>query len=131
MEQTEFDKNIEGFAKIYSAAETIAEEYVSVFCGDREYLDHFEIDYDGFFGTIEIHTSESYCGCCPSEHNTHSIPLSSIVDSEWIKAEKIKREEAKAKKKQAEIDRKARQKEKAEKDRYESYLAMKKEYENK
>lgn len=138
-----FEQYMEGYVKIHDAAEQLAESYVSNFgSGGREYVSGFEIEYDGFFGTLQIESEESHCGCCGPDYNSYNIPLAYIFDENWIETEKNSRAEKK-KKLNAERAAKAviRKKEKAIKDaakkkrleaeRYQEFLDMKKEYESK
>lgn len=138
-----FEQYIEGYVKIHDAVEQLADDFVKNF-GDsgREYVSSFEIDYDGFFGNIQLDTEASYCSCCGPDYNSYNIPLAYVFDKDWIKTEKASRA-AKAKKlneeraakavirKKEKAVRDAEKKKKLEAERYQEFLKMKKEYESK
>lgn len=137
-----FEQHIEGYVKIHDAVEQLANDFVNNFGSSREYVSSFEIEYDGFFGTILIDTEASNCGCCGPDYGSYSIPLAYIFDSDWVKTETDKRAEQKRKLKEeqaakAAIQKKekaiqdAERKKKLEAERYQDFLKMKEEYESK
>lgn len=137
-----FEQHIAGYVKIHDAVEQLADDFVKNFGSSREYVSSFEVEYDGFFGTIQINTEASHCGCCGPDYESYSIPLAYIFDSDWVKTEKNKRaerirklEEERAAKaiiqKKEKAIKDAEKKKQLEAERYQEFLKMKKEYESK
>jgi len=137
-----FEQHIEGYVKIHDAVEQLADDFVKNFGSSREYVSSFEVEYDGFFGTIQINTEASHCGCCGPDYESYNIPLAYIFDSDWVKTEKDKRaermrklEEERAAKavirKKEKVIKDAEKKKQLEAERYQEFLKMKKEYEAK
>lgn len=139
-----FEQDMESYMRVHGAVEQLAESYVSNFGeGGREYVDEFEIEYDGVFGTILLSTEVStHCGCCGPDYNSYTIPLAYLFDKDWIETEKNSRsakalwekEQRAAKaviRKREKAVQDAEKKKKLEAERYADFLKMKEEYKDK
>ena len=127
MSTKEYIAALGGYNLIEKQARQLAEDYVSEF--GYGYIESVEVEADEITGEIEVTTYYSNCGCCGPDYEYYTIPINYLWDEDWKKKETAKRDTEKA------AAAKRRAKEKAEKEkkhkaaRYQSYLAMKEEYE--
>ncbi len=127
MTEAEYHAAVGGYHFLEKAAEDLAETYVDKF-GD--YCSVNSVHLDEIDGDITIEAQYTHCSGCGTDYYSYEIPTSYLYDPNWIEKEQAKRDEAAKKVEEAKAEKAAlRKKELAEK-RYQSYLEMKKEYED-
>ena len=136
MSKEQFFAAHEGYGFISKALEQFGEEFVKNFCDRRTSLksvDYFvdEDDEDGSTGTIDLVTSTYMCGCCyPDERDYYTFPLHYLWDENWVGREYDKREADRIERERKEAEEDARMEREHQEKRYQTYLAMKEEFEN-
>lgn len=127
MSTKEYIAALGGYNLIEKQARQLAEDYVSEF--GYGIIKSVDVEADEITGEIEITTYYSNCGCCGPDYEYYTIPISYLWDEDWKKKETVKRDTAKAETEKRRAKEKAEEAKKREKARYQSYLAMKEEYE--
>ena len=127
--QKEYEIALDGYAFIAGAVKKFGEEYDEKFCGSRGWVSN--IDFDPDSGMIEIEEEWSYCGCCSNDYESYNLPIEYLWDDDWVGKEKEKREELARLREERKAKKEAKRKAERKEARYQSYLAMKEEYEDK
>lgn len=127
--KTEIDAAIGGYGFIIERAKQFAEDYTSEFAAGWLNEGTVDVEADGITGEISFETEYSYCGCCSNDIDYHTLPLSYLWEDDWKEQVQTKRDKEKAETEKRRAKEKAKQKKEREKARYQSYLAMKEEYE--
>lgn len=125
--EKEYEIALDGYSFIDKAVKAFGEEYEKEFCGGRGWLN--KIDFDPEDGTIEIEEEYSYCGCCSNDYESFYLPIEYLWDKDWVGREKQLREQQRLDREKAAEQKAAEKEEKRKAERYQKFLAMKKEYE--
>lgn len=103
MTQKDFEKHIESYVQIDTKLRSIADEYANKFEGGG-YVTGIEVDYDGFFGTVEVTGYiPSHCSCCSDDYMSFYFPLRYLCEDDW--AEQVQAERDKEERKREEAKR--------------------------
>lgn len=126
----EYVAAIGGYSFIEKAVQELAETYRKKFVGGRyATLTDTDIDCDSIDGEIELEFEVNYCGCCPGDYETYTVPVEYLWDDSWITKEEQRRdEECRIAEEKKALAKAQKEKERAEQ-RYEEYLRLKEEYE--
>lgn len=128
--RTEIDAAIDGYGFIIQRAKQLAEDYANEFASGWLNEETVDVEADGITGEISFETEYSYCGCCSNDIDYHTLPLSYLWEDDWKEQVQAKRDTEKVEKEKRLKKKKAEEKKKREAARYQSYLSMKKEYED-
>jgi len=128
----EYIAAIGGYSFLEKAAKKLAEDYRDKFVGGKyASLEDIDIEGDEITGEIQLSFEVMYCGCCPGEYESYTLPISYLWDDDWVGREKEKRAEALRQREKRKAEEKAKQDKEREERRYQGYLKMKEEYESK
>lgn len=125
----EYIAAIGGYNFLEKAAKKLAKDYGGKFVGGK-YATLQNIDIDEIAETIFLTFDVCYCGCCPSEYESCTLPMDYLWDDDWVGREKEKRAEAERQREKRKAEEKAKQDKEREERRYQGYLKMKEEYED-
>lgn len=126
----EYIAAIGGYIFLEKAAEKLAKDYRDKFVGGKyASLEDVDIEGDEITGEIQLSFDVMYCGCCSGDYESYTLPISYLWDDDWKEKETVKRDVIKAETEKRRAKEKAEEAKKREKARYQSYLAMKEEYE--
>ncbi len=126
----EYIAAIGGYKFLENAAKKLAKDYRDEFVGGKyATLNDIDIEADEITGDIELSFEVMYCGCCPGDYESYTLPISYLWDDNWREREKEKRAEALRQREERKAKEKAKQDKEWEEQRYQNYLKMKEEYE--
>lgn len=127
----EYIAAIGGYTFLEKASKELAKDYKDKFVGGKyATLKDLDFDCDEIVGDLEMCFEVNYCGCCPGDYETYTVPISYLWDDDWAGREKEKRAEEQRKREERKAEEKAKEDKEREEQRYQNYLKMKEEYEN-
>lgn len=127
----EYIAAIGGYTFLEKAAKNLAEDYGEKFVGGKyASLEDIDIEGDEITGEIELSFEVNYCGCCPGDYESYTLPIDYLWDDDWVGREKEKRAEAERQREKRKAEEKTKEDKERKERRYQSYLKMKEEYED-